>query len=283
MVKEQIVNLHVSEWTQTKWSLAITSPGPQSLLQWSCRDGHCPLKQYPFPPLHGRPFWVKVFAGQAAERPVQYSARSQSPDFARQMLPVGFSWSVVRNRWWCTNNWNTSTHTKPARQNSHSVTALTYLVPVWLFSQWVADTVSSTYLAVVAALSFCTLSSHIQLASGGIATGILTFLWNSTSQITFLCFACCKCIPVFECGVHQPPQSHSHILLRALRRHFHTLAPHRCAQWKEYPADRQGWSPPRTCWAAADCSCWSALGTRSCRRTQQNKEMRKKTLSRVKI
>lgn len=40
---------------------------------------------------------MNASVGQAAERPVQYSARSQSPAFGRQMLPVGFSCSADRN------------------------------------------------------------------------------------------------------------------------------------------------------------------------------------------
>lgn len=41
---------------------------------------------------------MKASVGQEAEEPVQYSSRSQSPDFGRQMLPVAFSYRAERER-----------------------------------------------------------------------------------------------------------------------------------------------------------------------------------------
>lgn len=91
------------------------------------------------------------------------------------------------------------------------------------------DIVNVTYLAAVAALSFCTLGSCLKFAVGGVAAGILALLLDRYADyINPSPFRGFGCASVHLDCMHKPLRCHSRTLLQAPGRHFHTLARQRC-------------------------------------------------------
>lgn len=109
---------------------------------------------------------------------MQYSARSHSPVFGRQTLPVAFSCRAERDTDGDVPTTEiTLTHNEPeAESDSVWLYGNTISTGVTLLIYSRADIVSITYLAVVAALPLCTLGSSVKFARSGIAAGILALL-----------------------------------------------------------------------------------------------------------